>query len=305
MARVGSSPASASIVQTRTAFRFALMMSEMCGRRLFGACELERRLGRGARESALGREGDRQHVAGRGRRAEAAVLGEAGDEPDLRGVRRHAGEAVAPAARRRRLRRERLRSCGRRSRPRRARPSERESEASGPRGDCSRAADGPMEESPPCSRGQAISPGRLDEHELESDALRGNRLGDPHRRPLWVYAPPAYAASRTPLPVDLPDPGAHGPARHVAQPLGVPAERARARRRALRRRGLPARARRLRRRVDVVRRLAVPRLARCRQLPHVSLRRGRAVRRRALPHATRTPRTAASPASRAAATARW
>ena len=40
--------------------------------------------------------------------------------------------------------------------------------------------------------------GRLDEHELESDALRGNRLGDPHRRPLWVYAPPG--ADETPLP---------------------------------------------------------------------------------------------------------
>jgi Putative esterase len=36
--------------------------------------------------------------------------------------------------------------------------------------------------------------GRFDEHELESRALRGNRLGDPHRRPLWVYAPPAYDA---------------------------------------------------------------------------------------------------------------
>lgn len=36
--------------------------------------------------------------------------------------------------------------------------------------------------------------GRFDEHELESDALRGNRLGDPHVRPLWVYAPPAYDA---------------------------------------------------------------------------------------------------------------
>src|SRR5690242_17234716 len=32
--------------------------------------------------------------------------------------------------------------------------------------------------------------GRFDEHELESEALRGNRLGDPHRRPLWVYVPP-------------------------------------------------------------------------------------------------------------------
>ena len=36
--------------------------------------------------------------------------------------------------------------------------------------------------------------GRLDEHELASEALRGNALGDPHVRPLWVYAPPAYDA---------------------------------------------------------------------------------------------------------------
>ena len=40
--------------------------------------------------------------------------------------------------------------------------------------------------------------GRLDEHELESDALRGNHLGDPHRRPLWVYVPPG--AGDAPLP---------------------------------------------------------------------------------------------------------
>jgi S-formylglutathione hydrolase FrmB len=35
--------------------------------------------------------------------------------------------------------------------------------------------------------------GRLDEHELESEALGGNPLGDPHRRPLWVYTPPGAA----------------------------------------------------------------------------------------------------------------
>src|SRR5439155_850658 len=35
--------------------------------------------------------------------------------------------------------------------------------------------------------------GTFEEHELESDALRGNRLGDPHVRPLWVYTPPGYA----------------------------------------------------------------------------------------------------------------
>ena len=34
--------------------------------------------------------------------------------------------------------------------------------------------------------------GKLDELEIESQALRGNRLGDPHVRPLMVYRPPAY-----------------------------------------------------------------------------------------------------------------
>ena len=34
--------------------------------------------------------------------------------------------------------------------------------------------------------------GKLVEHELESEALRGNALGDPHVRPLWVYLPPGY-----------------------------------------------------------------------------------------------------------------
>jgi hypothetical protein len=34
--------------------------------------------------------------------------------------------------------------------------------------------------------------GRIDEHEFESEVLRGNPLDDPHRRPLWVYLPPGY-----------------------------------------------------------------------------------------------------------------
>src|SRR4029453_8997265 len=34
--------------------------------------------------------------------------------------------------------------------------------------------------------------GRFEEHEFESDVLRDNALGDPHRRPLWVYLPPGY-----------------------------------------------------------------------------------------------------------------
>jgi S-formylglutathione hydrolase FrmB len=34
--------------------------------------------------------------------------------------------------------------------------------------------------------------GRFDEHSFTSEALRGNPLGDPHERPLWVYVPPGY-----------------------------------------------------------------------------------------------------------------
>ena len=38
--------------------------------------------------------------------------------------------------------------------------------------------------------------GRLNEHVIESAALRGNPLGDPHERPLWVYTPPGYDDER-------------------------------------------------------------------------------------------------------------
>jgi len=34
--------------------------------------------------------------------------------------------------------------------------------------------------------------GRFDEHAFESEVLKGNALGDPHVRPLWVYTPPGY-----------------------------------------------------------------------------------------------------------------
>lgn len=34
--------------------------------------------------------------------------------------------------------------------------------------------------------------GRFDEHSFDSEALKGNPLGDPNRRPLWVYVPPGY-----------------------------------------------------------------------------------------------------------------
>jgi S-formylglutathione hydrolase FrmB len=35
--------------------------------------------------------------------------------------------------------------------------------------------------------------GVLNEHVITSDLLRGNPLGDPYERPLWVYTPPGYA----------------------------------------------------------------------------------------------------------------
>ncbi|HEU5157829.1 MAG TPA: alpha/beta hydrolase-fold protein [Streptosporangiaceae bacterium] len=36
--------------------------------------------------------------------------------------------------------------------------------------------------------------GRLDEHVITSELLRDNPLGDPNKRPLWVYVPPGYDA---------------------------------------------------------------------------------------------------------------
>jgi Putative esterase len=38
--------------------------------------------------------------------------------------------------------------------------------------------------------------GRFDEHSFESEVLKGNPLGDPHTRPLWVYVPPGYDTDR-------------------------------------------------------------------------------------------------------------
>jgi S-formylglutathione hydrolase FrmB len=34
--------------------------------------------------------------------------------------------------------------------------------------------------------------GRIEEHVISSSLLRGNPLGDPHERPVWVYLPPGY-----------------------------------------------------------------------------------------------------------------
>ncbi len=38
--------------------------------------------------------------------------------------------------------------------------------------------------------------GTLNEHVIVSELLRGNPLGDPHERPLWVYTPPGYAVDQ-------------------------------------------------------------------------------------------------------------
>ena len=59
--------------------------------------------------------------------------------------------------------------------------------------------------------------GRMEEHHVTSELLRGNPLGDPHERPLWVYVPPGYddePARR--YPVGLRHPGLHRPHRDVA-----------------------------------------------------------------------------------------
>ena len=141
---------------------------------------------------------------------------------------------------------------------------------------------------------------------IDSDVLRGNRLGDPHVRPLWVYLPPGYddAPDRR-YPEHLRDPGPDRPDRHVVH-------------RAALRPTVPSvwtscsRARRdaagvlvLRGLLDIARRQPVPRLPGHRPLPDVPVRRGGAVHRRAVPRPCRPASTAASPASRAAGTGPW
>jgi S-formylglutathione hydrolase FrmB len=49
--------------------------------------------------------------------------------------------------------------------------------------------------------------GRIDEQVIDSELLRGNPLGDPHERPLYVYLPPGYDA----------EPGRRYPAVYVIQ----------------------------------------------------------------------------------------
>src|SRR5690348_7753506 len=104
---------------------------------------------------------------------------------------------------------------------------------------------------------------------------------------LGLRPPRVRRRARPAVSLDLPDPGHDRPGRHVAEPQRLPADDARANRPALRGGGLPARARSRRRLLDVVRRLAVHRLAWDRPLHGVPLRRGRLVRRLPLPDARR------------------
>ena len=128
-----------------------------------------------------------------------------------------------------------------------------------------------------------------------SGAAAAVRLPPARRR----ARPSAAAAER------LRDPGLHRPARHVAQPHAVRADDDRAPRRDVRRRGVPGRDRRVRRLLDVVRRLAVPELEQPRPLPGLPVRRGGGVRRRPLPDGRRPRPPRPDAASRPAATARW
>ena len=41
--------------------------------------------------------------------------------------------------------------------------------------------------------------GRFEQVTVASEALRGNPLGDPHERPLWVYLPDGYEERRWPV----------------------------------------------------------------------------------------------------------
>lgn len=115
---------------------------------------------------------------------------------------------------------------------------------------------------------------------------------EPARRPARPAAVGLHAArlrrraGRAPA-VDLRHPGPHRAPHGVAERLAVAEELPPALRRGLRDRRGPARCRRLRRRLDEARREPVRGLPGDGPLPHVPLRRGRPLRRRALPDAPR------------------
>ena len=116
----------------------------------------------------------------------------------------------------------------------------------------------------------------------------------PARRPRPPAAVGLPAAGRRARPPEaaaggLRDPGLHGPARHVANRVAVRADVPRAARPHVRHGRLPGRDRRDGRRLDELRRLAVHRLHLDRAVHVLPVRRGRAVRRRALSDA-RAPR---------------
>ena len=149
--------------------------------------------------------------------------------------------------------------------------------------------------------------GRFDEHVFSSSALEGNPLGDPHERPLWVYLPPGYDD----------EPERRYPSIYVIQGYTGQLDMWR-NRPAFAAQTYPELCDDVFRsgdvppaivvwvgRVDEARRLAVPRLARDRALPHLPLRRARPLGRRALPHAARggAPRHPGEVV--AAATGRW
>ena len=128
--------------------------------------------------------------------------------------------------------------------------------------------------------------GRIDELVVDSELLRGNPLGDPHERPLWVYVPPGYD-----------DDGDAGTRRCTCS-RATPACSPMWRNRTPFRQPFPEVADGQIAAGEIppciivyvdawtaVRRLAVRRLPRHRPLPQLPLRRGRPVRRRPLPHA--------------------
>ena len=95
--------------------------------------------------------------------------------------------------------------------------------------------------------------------------------------------PPGTTTTRTPVRLGLRDPGTDRSARHVAEPGPVPPELPELADDLFAPRRGAARDRRVGRLLDLARREPVPRFAGDRQLPDLPLRRGRALRRRAIP----------------------
>ena len=141
-----------------------------------------------------------------------------------RALRRHAADQHPPARAGRgggprRQRDSRDRRAGARERPHhRRRRDGRSPRSSRSGGSATSSCAARRPDGPSTAMGPRVGRAASTSTSFDSEALTGNPLGDPHRRPVYVYTPPGYDAEpERRYPTVYLIQGLTGPARHVAQ----------------------------------------------------------------------------------------